>query len=230
MTTEQMVLKFVFDVILLLAGLGGAGLALWTWQKAYWEYQLRRQTEDWKSRQSYSRKDARRQAMEGLLTELNEAMERHLIATFQTTSAMLRRDDHKQMYPDDETGLESWHEMVNEQVAAFNESEREWLVQSAVLEGKLRLHFAGTEPQLLQAWPVLSGSILNFCTLLNGNKASALHGLIVEIRKQKDELLQLLQREIDRFTASELELSPPAPTSLPPAPVTGEQTPAVQSN
>src|SRR5262245_17119544 len=70
MTTEQMVLKFVFDVILLLAGLGGAGLALWTWQKAYWEYQLRRQTEDWKSRQSYSRKDARRQAMEGLLTEL----------------------------------------------------------------------------------------------------------------------------------------------------------------
>ncbi|MCI0703361.1 MAG: hypothetical protein L0241_19960 [Planctomycetia bacterium] len=227
---EQEFTKFAFNFLILLATLGGGALALWTWQKRYWEYQLRRQTDDWKLRQSYSRKDARRQAMEGLLTELNEAMERHLIATFQTTSAMIRRDDHKQMYPDDNAGLGSWHEMVNEQVAAFNESEREWLVQSAVLEGKLRLHFAGTEPQLLQAWPVLSGSILNFCTLLNENKARGLHGLIVQIRKQKDELLQLLQREIDRFTTTELELAPVAPTPLPSLPETIEKTPNAESN
>jgi hypothetical protein len=209
MTTEQMVLKFVFDLTLLLAGLAGGAVALWTWQKGYWEYQLRRQTEDWKLRQSYSRKDARRQAMEGLLTELNGAVERHLIATYHTVSAIVRQKLHMENHAPDEEGRSQWQEMVNEQVMAFNESEREWLVQSAVLEGKLRLHFAGTDSAVLQRWPTLADHVIDFCQLLNDKNTDALIGLIVKLRHDKDTLLQELQREIDRFTASELEVGPP---------------------
>jgi hypothetical protein len=208
---EQAFTKFVFDFLILAAGLAGGALALWTWQKRYWEYQLRRQTEDWKARQSYSRKDARRQAMEGLLTELNEAMERHLIATYHALSALARSTRYRREYPDDDAGQEQWQQLAAEQVTAFNDSEREWLVQSAVLEGKLRLHFAGVSPTVLQLWPTMSEVVIQFCELLNLNKTDELLGLVVKIREGKDKLLLKLQEEIDRFTASELELPPPEP-------------------
>jgi hypothetical protein len=172
------------------------------------EYQLRRQLEDWKARQSYSRKDARRQAMEGLLTELNEAMERHLVATYHAVSAMIRKKRYAKEYEADEAGQVQWQEQVNQEVMTFNESERAWLVQSAVLEGKLRLHFAGTELKVLQSWPMMSEVVVQFCEWLNLNKTDELLGTIVTIREGKDKLLQDLQREIDRFTASELELAP----------------------
>jgi hypothetical protein len=223
--------KFVFDLLILLTGLAGGALALWTWQKAYWEYQLRRRMEDWKARQSYSRKDARRQAMEGLLTELNEAMERHLIATYHTASAMIRKQQHADAYPGDKAGQSQWQEEVNERVTAFNESERAWLVQSAVLEGKLRLHFAGTEPKVLQLWPMMGEVVGQFCESLNLNNTDELLGTIVTVREGKDRLLQNLQREIDGFTASELELPPPLPAPVLPAPIAGQQAlPSVKSH
>jgi hypothetical protein len=210
---EQSLVKFVFDFLLLLTGLAGGALALWTWQKGYWEYQLRRQTDDWKARQSYSRKEARRQAMEGLLTELNEAMERHLIATYHTVSAMTRQKQHAQVNPTDEAGQAQWQAQVDQQVTMFNESERDWLVQSAFLEGKLQLHFADADPKILKAWPGMSDQILQFCELLNRGQMRELLEHIIAIRAGKDRLLQDLQWEIDRFTAAELELASVRPRS-----------------
>jgi hypothetical protein len=201
---EQAFAKFLFDALIALVGLAGGALALWTWQKGYWEYQLRRQTEDWKSRQSYARKEARRQAMELLLTELNEAVEGHLIATYHTISAMVRQEQYRQAHP--EAGVAPFQEQVDEQVIAFNASEREWLVQSAVLGGKLRLHFAGIDPKVLQMWPTLGERMITFCELLNRQELAGLHAEVVTTRNEKDELLQKLQAEIDRFTESHLDL------------------------
>jgi hypothetical protein len=209
MIGEVFTAKFVQDLSLVLTGVVTAGVALWTWQRAYWEYQLRRQTEDWKQRQSYSRKEARRQAMEGLLVELNEATEKHLTATLLAISAIVRSRDYAASAGSDESGKASWQQEVNDSVAQFNASERQWLVDSAVLAGKLRLHFESSDGPANHAWDGIAKVMQGFCTLLSSEETlNELLGMIQGVRQKKDKLLIRLQREIDQFTVSQLDVGP----------------------
>jgi hypothetical protein len=209
MIGEVLTAKFVQDLSLVIVGVAIAGVALWTWQRAYWEYQLRRQTEDWKHRQSYSRKEARRQAMEGLLVELNAAIEKHLTATFLAISAIVRSREYDASAGSSESGRVNWQEAVDDSVTQFNASESQWLVDSAVLAGKLRLHFGGSDAPTIQGWDEMTKIMQKFCTLLSSEETlDELLKMIQDVRQGKDKLLIRLQREIDQFTVSELDVGP----------------------
>jgi len=88
--------EFYESLLLTIVALGLGGLALWTWQRKYWLYQLRRQTEDWKLRQCYSRRESQRLAMEQLLVEMNHALEDFVTSTLLAASAIQRRHDYIQ--------------------------------------------------------------------------------------------------------------------------------------
>jgi hypothetical protein len=199
-------IEFYQKLILAVVGVALGGVALWTWQRKYWEYQLRRQTEDWKLRQRYSRKDSQRVAMEELLVEMNRALEDFVTATLLVASGIQRRHDYIQQGGTEE-GVKKWDQEVDKSVEQFNESEREWLAQSRVISGKISLHFNDPTGEFVRLWDEIVHQSEGTCTLFHdpGITLREIWNRMLELRNKKNELLDLLQKGIDRFVSEELE-------------------------
>lgn len=199
--------KFYQQLALVILTVLLGGVALWTWQLAYWRYQLHLQTavqtEDWKHRERYSRKDSQRAAMEQLLVEMNQALEDFVTAAMLADSSIQRRQDYKQRGGSDE-GLKKWNEEVDQSVEQFNDSERVWLVKSQVILGKLNLLFHDQGGDHSKRWQEISDKSLKTCDLLNAQDSRRLWDYLLELRKRKDTLLDQLQNQIDRFVSKEL--------------------------
>lgn len=112
-------IDFYQRLLLAVVGVSLGGIALWTWQRMYWEYQLRRQTEDWKLRQCYSRRDSQRAAIETLLVEMNRALEDFVTATLLATSSIQRRHDYLQQGGTAE-GMMKWNQEVDKSVPGLS--------------------------------------------------------------------------------------------------------------
>ncbi len=193
--------EFYQQLILIMVGAGLGGLALWTWQRKYWEYQLRRQTEDWTLRQCYSRKESQRVAMEQLLIEINTALEEFLNSTLLAASAVLRRKNYMNKEKTNQKELDSWDQEVNRSTEQFNESERQWLTQSRIISGKLGLYFDGDQP----LWSEIISKSEGTCELFYHPNYQEIYDKMFELREKKDQLLHALQTEIDRFVSEKLE-------------------------
>ena len=199
-------IEFYEKLILTIVAVGLAGLALWTWQRKYWEYRLRRQTEDWKYRQCYSRRESQRLAMEQLLVEMNHALENFVTATLLAASAIQRRHDYVQKGGAEE-GVKKWNQEVDKSVGKFNESERKWLAQSRVISGKISLHFRNPTGKFEKLWDEIIRQSEGICTLLNspGTTMQKVWDNMTELRDKKNRLLDILQKDIDSFVSEELE-------------------------
>ncbi|MGD9093283.1 MAG: hypothetical protein PVF74_10570 [Anaerolineales bacterium] len=199
-------IDFYQSLILAVAGIALGGVALWTWQRKYWEYQLRRQTEDWKLRQCYSRRDSQRVAMEELLVEMNRALEDFVNATWLVASAMKRRNDYVGQGGTEE-GIKKWNQEVDKSVAQFNESELEWLAHSRVISGEISLHFNDTTGEFVKLWDKIIHQSEGTCNLFHkqGTTLHEIWNMMQDLRNKKDELLDILQKGIDRFVSEELE-------------------------
>lgn len=198
--------EFFQKLLLTLATIGLGGIALWTWQRKYWEYQLRRQREDWVLRQCYSRRDSQRTAMEQLLMEMNQALEDFVTATLLAASAIQRRQDYIQQGGIEE-GLKKWAEEVDRSINEFNNSEREWLVHSRLVLGKISLHFQNDTSTFEKLWDEVIHESEHTCTLFNtpGTTFRQIWDKMLDLRTKKNNLIDILQNEIDRFVSSELE-------------------------
>lgn len=199
-------IEFYQSLILAIAGVALGGVALWTWQRKYWEYQLRRQTEDWKLRQCYARRDSQRVAMEELLVEMNRALEDFVNATWLVASAMKRRHDYIEQGGTEE-GVKKWSQEVDKSVAQFNESELEWLAHSRVISGEISLHFIDPNREFIRLWDEIIHQREGTCTLFYKPDITLneIWNMMQKLRNKKDELLDLLQKGIDRFVSEELE-------------------------
>lgn len=198
--------SFYEKLILTVVTLSLGGLALWTWQRKYWEYQLRRQTEDWKLRQCYSRRDSQRIGMEQLLVEINRALEDFVTSTLLTASAIQRRQDYIQQGGSEE-GVKKWNQEVDKSVDEFNEAERDWLAKSRVILGKISLHFHGQTGNLEKLWDEIIHESEGTCTLFHtaGITLRQIWDKMLDLRNKKNNLIEILQKEIDRFVLAELE-------------------------
>ena len=199
-------IDFYQRLLLAVVGVSLGGIALWTWQRMYWEYQLRRQTEDWKLRQCYSRRDSQRLAMEALLVEMNRALEDFVTATLLVASSIQRRHNYRQRGGTEE-GIKKWNQEVHKSAEQFNESEREWLAQSRVISGKIALHFNDSSGEFVSLWEGIVRQSEGTCNLLNNNYITMgdIWNAMLKLRNKKKELLELLQKRIDGFVSEELE-------------------------
>jgi hypothetical protein len=198
--------EFFQKLLLTLATIGLGGIALWTWQRKYWEYQLRRQREDWVLRQCYSRRDSQRTAMEQLLVDMNQTLEDFVTATLLAASAIQRRQDHIQRRGTEE-GLQKWTQEVDRSVNEFNNVEREWLVHSRLVLGLISLHFQNDTSTFEKLWDEIIHESEGTCTLFNtpGTTFRQIWDKMLDLRTKKNNLIDMLQNEIDRFVLSELE-------------------------
>jgi hypothetical protein len=181
----------VKDLIVAAATIGFGAIALWTWQRRYWLYQMHHQTRDWKHRQTYTRKDSQRIAMETLLTDMNCALEEFIAAAILTASAKIRQGSI------DEASAEDW-----------NKTERHWLVHSRVLLGQLSLHFGDAAKDAGKQWLSIIEQSEQTCDLLNESDANPVWDLMDQLRERKRRLLSSLQTAIDNFVSSELTVAP----------------------
>ncbi|MHB8153825.1 MAG: hypothetical protein ACYDDR_10885 [Acidithiobacillus ferrivorans] len=178
-------------------------IGLFTWQRKDREYQIRKQTEDWKHRQTYSRREARRQAMENLLVELNEVIEKHLSTTELLFSA-IARSKMDQVAVNNKIRKERWEKLITDGTNEFHISERQWLVDRAVISGKLNLYFKSSSN--IHVWDEIIAEVQNFCTLLNENALDQIFRIIQGVRQRKDVLLSQFENEIVIFTESDLDV------------------------
>ena len=198
--------EFYGSLLLTIVALGLGGLALWTWQRKYWLYQLRRQTEDWKLRQCYSRRESQRLAMEQLLVEMNHVLEDFVTSVLLAASAIQRGHDYIQR-GGTEKGAGKWSQAVDKAVEEFNEAERDWLTKSRVILGKISLHFHNQPSEFEKPWEDIISQSAGACTLFNTPDITSkqIWNNMLDLRNKKNKLLATLQKEIDRFVSEELE-------------------------
>jgi hypothetical protein len=181
--------KFLQQITVVLLPIVAGGIALWSWQRRYWEYQLSRQTHDWKYRQTYSRKESLRVEMETLLVDMNRELETMVSAASLMRSARQRKVPPKQM---------------DQQAIQFNDAESIWLVQSKVLLGKINLYFDNSNANFSKKWDEIIERTYTFCELLNTEKLDELSKLSAMLCSQKDRLLKEMEDEINSFVSREL--------------------------
>ena len=206
MITDVFTPDFLQKLLLAVTTIGLGGLALWTWQRMYWEYQLRRQREDWVLRQCYARRDSQRTAMENLLIEMNEALENFVSATLLSASAMERYSDYVRKGGTEE-GIKKWKSEVDRSVDEFNQAESDWLVKSRLVLGKLSFLFSRNAEEFEGTWNRIIQKSEGTCTLFHDPETTYRHiwDSMLALRNQKNQLVDVLQREIDRFVSMELE-------------------------
>ncbi len=198
--------EFFQKLLLTVAAIGLGGLALWTWQRKYWEYQLRRQREDWVLRQCYSRRDSQRAAMEQLLVEMNQALEDFVTATLLAGSTIKRCHDRIQRGAAEEV-LKKWRQEVDKSVNEFNETERDWLVKSRLILGEISLYFQNETGSFEESWNKIIRESEGTCSLFNtpGTTLAQIWDTMLNLRNKKNQLINVLQKDIDRFVSAELE-------------------------
>jgi hypothetical protein len=187
------------------------GIALWTWQRAYWDYQLKRQRQDWMLRQCYARRDSQRRAMEELLVEMNRSLEAFLTTTEGLLSALVRAHDlRRQQGTQDvekwKAGVRARDQAVAESTQEFNEAEPVWLADSRVLSGKIRLYFGEQSAAFEERWGGIIQESANTCQLFNDGDMQAVWKHVHTLRTTKNDLLRELQEALDAFVQQKLEL------------------------
>jgi hypothetical protein len=199
--------EFYQQLTLTIIGVGLGGLALWTWQRKYWEYQLYRQREDWMLRQCYSRKESQRVAMEQVLVEINSTLEEFVNTTLLAASAIQRREDYINQGSTTEEGIKSWDQEVSKSTEQFNESERKWLTQSRIISGKIGLYFEDKSDKFKILWSEIIQQSEGTCSLFYPYPPNIqnIYDKMAELRDRKNELLGVLQKEIDYFVFEKLE-------------------------
>ncbi|MDD2890642.1 MAG: hypothetical protein PHE49_08405 [bacterium] len=180
------------------------GVALWTWQKKYWEYQLSKERQDWQLRECYSRKESQREEMEKLLLEMNKGAEEFLTAATLAASTIQWRNEY---YKKGTPNLTLLNQNVDKYAEKFNEIERDWLVNSRVMAGKIRLYFDDKDGNFEKAWIDIVEQSGNMCSLFHSPNTTFNDVLstVDDLRNKKNNLLELLELEIDRFVLEKLE-------------------------
>jgi hypothetical protein len=186
------------------------GIALWTWQRAYWDYQLKRQRQDWMLRQCYARRDSQRRAMEELLVEMSNSFEAFFIAAEVLYSALVRAHDlRRQQSTQDvekwEAGVRARDQAVAESTQEFNESEPLWLAGSRVLSGRIRLCFGG-QSAAFEGWRAIIAESATTCQVFNDGDMAVVGQHVAQLRSMWNGLLHAVQAALDDFVQQELEL------------------------
>jgi len=206
MTKEIFTPDFIQNLMLILVPVIIGAIALWTWQRAYWEYQLKRQREDWVLRQCYDRRDSQRIAKETLIVEMNETLEKFITATILCGSAIQRRDDYINQ-GGTQQGIQMWNKEVEKSTDDFNNGEKEWMIQARVIFGKINFVFPNSKTTFSKSWENVIDKSLNTCSLFHQPKWSYANVLnsMNSLRDEKDKLIETMQFQIDSFVERELE-------------------------
>ncbi len=207
MILELFTQEFLQKLLLTFTSFALGGLALWTWQRKYWEYQLKRQRQDWILRQCYNRKDSQRKAMEQLLVEINEATENFICSTLLYGATLQRYADYIKKGGTEE-GCKKWQEEVDKSANDFNSAEGIWLVKSRIIRGKLCFLFANNRYKCEKKWNEIIQQSERTCSLFHDPKITytRIFDHMLFLRKSKDRLMNELQKEIDIFVSKELEI------------------------